>query len=53
MVETRSPRRGVVGEVPLPVSSVLIFPAVYKVTQTSDMGDYHLEAGQTATLHLA
>ena len=33
VVETRSPRRGGVGEVWLPAPSVLIFPAVHKVTQ--------------------
>lgn len=50
VVETRSPRRGGVGEVPLPASSVLIFPAVHKMTQRSNTGNDHLEAGQTATL---
>lgn len=38
VVETRSPRRGGVGEVLLPASSVLIFPAVHNRTQISDMG---------------
>lgn len=46
VVETRSPRRGGVGEVPLPTFSVLIFPAVRKMTQRSDTSDYHLQAGQ-------
>lgn len=39
VVETRSLRRGGVGEVPLPASSVLIFPAAQEVTERSDTGD--------------
>lgn len=49
--ETRSPRRdGGVGEVPLPASSALIFPAGHKVTERSNMDDYHPEVGQRANL---